>query len=107
MYARIQNGIVMEIISFSPEGCFTEELVVKFVGCDETVNQGDTYENGIFTKPLIIIDPKQEILYKLSQLDKIISREIEQTYIDMGKLPSYQPMLDALIEKQYLRKQLL
>jgi len=49
---------------------------------------------------------KLQILNRLQELDAIIDRKTEQVYIDCDVTPSYQPMLDALIEKTALRDQL-
>lgn len=49
-YARIENGEVMEIITFDPAGKFAPDFV--FVACDDTVGERDTYDaaTGTFTK---------------------------------------------------------
>ena len=49
---------------------------------------------------------KQEILTELSELDKIITRQNEQVYIDTNVTPSYQPMVEAVARKTELRNQL-
>jgi len=51
MFARIENGIVKEIINFNPEGCFTEEIVAQFIQCPDDTEQLWFYTNGTFTAP--------------------------------------------------------
>jgi len=51
MYARVENGIVMELINFNPEGCFTEEIFAQFIACPEGTQQNWLYANGTFTAP--------------------------------------------------------
>lgn len=53
-----------------------------------------------------IADERQQILGKLAELDKIITRQTEQLYEDLGIVPSYEPMVDAMQHKQILRLQL-
>jgi hypothetical protein len=48
MFARVENGMVMEIITFDPTGCFTEEIVAQFIACPDTTEQGWLYANGTF-----------------------------------------------------------
>lgn len=52
------------------------------------------------------LSPRMKIIGRLLELDSIIDRRTEQIYIDTNSLPSYQPMLDAMIEKASLRQQL-
>ena len=40
MWARIENGLVMELIDFDPVGCYTDELVAQFIPCPEGTEQG-------------------------------------------------------------------
>jgi putative protein kinase ArgK-like GTPase of G3E family len=49
---------------------------------------------------------KQEIENELKQLDKVISRQTEQLYKDANITITYQPMVDALLQKLELRTQL-
>jgi len=106
-WARIENGIVMEIIDVEPIGRYTEEIVNQFNTCEDDTEQGDIFEEGIYSKPQII--PPSEIdtiLIRLSQLNLVIDSQTEQIYTDLGKLPSYQPIADAMLEKQSLRQRL-
>ena len=104
-YARIENNKVMEIIDFNPVGRFTEEIVAQFVECDETVEQNDIYENGIFAIPVITIDEKQIIINQLLQLDLIIPRVLEDI-IAQGNFTLHQSKLDIISQKEFLRQQL-
>ena len=70
-YARIENGEVMEIITFNPAGKFAPDFV--FVECDDTVGERDTYDatTGKFTKFVI---PRQRRLLSRPQRKAKISR---------------------------------
>lgn len=50
-WARVENGVVMELIDFNPEGCFTEEIVAQFTACPAEMQQQWFYTNGAFTAP--------------------------------------------------------
>ena len=45
-------------------------------------------------------------LGRLAELDKVVSRDVEQLYDDAGIAPTYKPMADAITEKVLLRQQL-
>jgi hypothetical protein len=60
MYARVENGIVMEIIDFNPEGRFTDEIVAQFVECPDGTLQGYVYSNGTFSDPAPVATPVQQ-----------------------------------------------
>ncbi|MDR3542899.1 MAG: hypothetical protein P4L69_18335 [Desulfosporosinus sp.] len=49
MWARVENGVVIEIINFDPTGCFTDEIVTQFILCPAGTHQGWLYANGTFT----------------------------------------------------------
>lgn len=49
MWARIQNGIVAEIISNNPEGLYHPSL--EWVSCDSSVQVGYLYDGSAFTAP--------------------------------------------------------
>lgn len=55
---------------------------------------------------LVDLSPRIKILSKLEELDKIITRPIEQLYFDANLTPSYPEMAQAIVEKQALRVQL-
>jgi hypothetical protein len=63
-YARVENGMVREIIDFNPEGRFTQEIVSQFVKCDDSVKQHFTYSNNEFHEPVPpeIVEVKQPSL---------------------------------------------
>lgn len=52
------------------------------------------------------VTARKEVLARLAELDTIIDRQTEQLYTDMGKVPSYKPMADAIAEKKALRAKL-
>ncbi len=62
MYARIQNGIAVDVRSESPVGCFTDNIVAEFVTVPDEVQNGWLYENGLFSAPPEPIPPTQEEL---------------------------------------------
>lgn len=47
-----------------------------------------------------------EIKDNLNALDNIVTRQVEQLYIDTNTIPSYAPMQDAIAKKQALRIEL-
>ena len=47
-----------------------------------------------------------EIKDRLDALDSIITRQVEQLYIDTNTMPSYAPIQEAIAEKQALRIEL-
>lgn len=51
-YARLVNNVVVEVIDFNPQGCFTDEIVQQFAECPDNVEQGWTYDNDVWTPPL-------------------------------------------------------
>lgn len=48
-HARIQSGIVCELIDFDPAGRFHPSIT--WAACDETVAVGDSYTDGTFGPP--------------------------------------------------------
>ena len=46
MWARIENGLAVELIEFDPKGRFHEST--KWVKCDVSTEIGATYANGVF-----------------------------------------------------------
>ena len=102
-YARIENNTVQEIIDFNPQGRFTQEIVSQFIECPDDTKQNMIYENGEFKENVVVIDPTDAIMSELAELDKVITRQVEQMYEDAGITPSYQPMVDAITRKQELR----
>lgn len=107
-YARIENNTVMEIVEFDPKGRFVKEIEEQFQHCDESVQVNDIFENGIYRKPEIVVDRKQEILYRLAELDQYIDRPKENLIrfnMSQGYQP-YQKELDVINEKESLRQQL-
>ena len=102
-YARIENNIVQEIIDFNPQGRYTQKIVQQFIECPESTKQNMIYENGEFKENVVVIDPIDTIMNELAELDKVITRQVEQMYEDAGITPSYQPMVDAMTRKQELR----
>lgn len=56
-YARIHDGFVVEICTplagFSIEECFHADLIDKMVACDDEVQTGWSYVNGVFTAPVV------------------------------------------------------
>lgn len=50
MYARIENGIVAEIIDFDPSGKFHSSLL--WVECDNSVGVGYSYLDDVFSPPI-------------------------------------------------------
>jgi len=56
MFARVQNGVVMEIIDFNPEGRFTEEIVAQFIACPDETQQQWIYADGAFSAPETLVE---------------------------------------------------
>jgi hypothetical protein len=59
-YARIIDNKVIETF-VTPEGvditeCFTEELVAQFIKVSDDIEQNWTFENGIFSAPVVSAD---------------------------------------------------
>lgn len=50
-YARIENGVVLEVINFNPDGCFHPSLT--WVGCSDDVLVLWLYDGTAFTAPVI------------------------------------------------------
>ena len=69
MYARIQNGIAVDVRSESPVGCFTDNIVAEFVTVPDEVRNGWLHNNGVFTAPPAPPVPTQE------ELDAIAAAE--------------------------------
>ena len=71
-YARIQNGIAVDIRSDSPAGCFTDNIVAEFVTVPDEVQNGWLHSNGVFTAPPAPPVPTQ------AELDAIAAQEAER-----------------------------
>ena len=48
-YARVEDGVVREVIDFDPAGLFHHSLV--WVLCNTGTAQGDLYDGAVFTNP--------------------------------------------------------
>ena len=68
-YARIQNGIAVDVRSESPVGCFTDNIVAEFVTVPGEVQNGWLHDNGAFTAPPLPPVPTQ------AELDAIAAAE--------------------------------
>lgn len=69
-YARIENGVVSEIISTNKDinTLFHPEIVQKFAQCDDTVKQGFIYDGNSFSEPVITpIDARQTMTISKAQ----------------------------------------
>ena len=53
LYAKVEKGIVTEIISLSvkPEDAFHKDVADLIVSCGDEVDQQWTYESGVFSAP--------------------------------------------------------
>jgi hypothetical protein len=71
MWARVENGIVRELIDFDPKGCFTDEIMAQFVECPDGTEQGWNYLNGTFSAPA----PVTEAVQKPSAADRLAAIE--------------------------------
>ena len=60
LYAQIVNGKVFIIISRNEAPNFATNII--FVECDETVQPGWLYEEGLFSPPEILPTPKRTIV---------------------------------------------
>jgi len=79
-YARIENGIVMEIIDFDPKGRFTKEIEKQFVECDEDTKQGFKYDNGVFSEIVKIATDEEfnnNIFAEIKATDSDLIRLVE------------------------------
>ncbi len=50
-YARVENGIALEIIDFNPVGAYTEEIASQFIQCPDEVEQNWTLKNNVWYPP--------------------------------------------------------
>lgn len=50
MWARLENNIVRELVTFDPTGLFHESMV--WVACPAGTAQGDHYDGAVFSKPV-------------------------------------------------------
>ena len=72
-WARIENGVVREIISDDPAGRFHDSI--RFEQCGDEVEEGwEVDENGVFSKP----DESTEI--DISALTESEKRELYKSY---------------------------
>ena len=69
MYARISNGIAVDVRSESPVGCFTDNIVAEFVTVPDNVQNGWLHDNGSFAAPPLPPVPTQ------AELDTIAAAE--------------------------------
>jgi hypothetical protein len=80
-YARVENGIVRELINFNPKGKFVKEIEEQFIECLEDTKQNDIYENGKFSKPTPKLPTQEEIneqtIQELNQTNNKLARLIE------------------------------
>ena len=49
-WARIENGVVMEITGIDPVGRFVKEIEQQFVSCGDDVEQGYLFNGGVFSE---------------------------------------------------------
>jgi hypothetical protein len=78
-WARVENGEVIEIISFDPAGKFHPSLT--WTPCSDAASPGWTLDNGSFTKPKdpdpsILLKAKQEVMKK-----KIVAEEDRRSWL--------------------------
>lgn len=66
MYARIQNGIAVDVRSDSPVGCFTDDFVAQFVAVPDDVQNGWLFDGTDFTAPPLPPVPTQAELDALA-----------------------------------------
>lgn len=106
-YARISNGIAVDVRSDSPVGCFTDNFVAEFVTVPDGVQNGWLYENGLFTAPLLPPVPTQVELdaiaaaeaerVRISKIPRSVTRrQARQALLLRGKLALVQPAIDAI-----------
>lgn len=69
MYARIQHGVVADMRSESPVGCFTDDFVAQFVTVPDDVRNGWLFDGTDFAAPPEPPAPTQE------ELDAIAAAE--------------------------------
>ena len=107
MYARISNGIAVDVRSDSPVGCFTDNFVAEFVTVPDGVQNGWLYENGLFTAPPLPPVPTQAELdaiaaaeaerVRISKIPRSVTRrQARQALLLRGKLALVQPAIDAI-----------
>ena len=61
-YARIQNGVVVDVRSTSPLGCFTDNIVVEFVDVPDEAKNGWTWDGTGFAPPPEPVPPTPQEL---------------------------------------------
>jgi len=103
-WARVENGIVREIIDLEPQGRYTPEIVAQFAVCDDTVVENDIHEDGHFKKPIIVIDEVAEIEKQLEE-NKIDLDDILELIVPLLKnIP--QEFQDKINSRKTLKAQL-
>lgn len=81
----------------------TDIELTKTVGAEAVpLGSGDIIDIA----PLTDVKRRFEIFNRLEELDKVISRDTEQLYVDASLTPSYSTMADAITEKVALRLEL-
>lgn len=61
-YARIENGIVAEKIETDGDITKLYHPSLVFIECNNSVSEGDLYQNGIFSKPSPAVIDKREAM---------------------------------------------
>ncbi len=62
MYARIQNGYVVDVRTNSPIGCFTDNFVSQFISIPDEVENGWLFDGTSYIAPPEPPQPTQEEL---------------------------------------------
>lgn len=107
MYARIQNGIAVDVRAESPNGCFTDNIVAEFVTVPDHVQNGWLWDGSAFTAPPDPVLPTQEELdaiaaaeaerVRISKVPRTVTRrQARQALLLRGKLALVQPAIDAI-----------
>ena len=82
-YARIEDGIVMEIINFNPKGKYSKNIEEQFVKCTEDTKQNDIYEDGVFTTPLPKVLTQEELNQQITNDINSSNNEVQEIFEDI------------------------
>ena len=82
-YARVEEGIVREIINFNPKGKFVKEIEEQFVKCTEDTKQNDIYKDGVFTTPLPKLPTQEELNQQITNDINSSNNELLEIFEDI------------------------
>lgn len=81
MFARIQNGIAVDVRSDSPIGCFTDDFVMQFITVSDNVQNGWLFDGTDFVAPP---GPTQEQLD--AEATRLAAEQVKQVALTRANL---------------------